>query len=269
MKRPCSDILSSGRCNQIFHDEIIIMRHFILSLSFLISLYACHSGGKENRSEKTRLSFTADTGWRNLSGSDFVKGWHSYGKPAAGKTWDADSGYIHLKPGKKNGYQTLNGGDLVTDSIYSNFHLKLEWKAGYMANSGILLYVLEDTSRYKETWNTGIEMQVCDNDNNEDAHSHKHEAGDLYDLISASTRAAKPFGKWNKVEIISNEGKLDLKLNGADIISTTLWDDKWKQLIAGSKFRNMPGFGTFRAGHIGLQDHGEEVWYRNIMIKKL
>ncbi|GAA3954866.1 hypothetical protein GO495_28465 [Chitinophaga oryziterrae] len=70
-------------------------------------------------------------------------------------------------------------------------------------------------------------------------------------------------------EIISNEGKLDLKLNGADIITTTLWDNKWKQLIASSKFRNMPGFGTVSAGHIGLQDHGEEVWSqpRSIMTK--
>jgi hypothetical protein len=73
----------------------------------------------------------------------------------------------------------------------------------------------------------------------------------------------------NKAEIMGDNGKLDMYLNGVHIISTILWDEKWKGLIAGSKFKDMPGFGTFKSGHIALQDHGEEVWYRHIEIKKI
>jgi hypothetical protein len=248
------------------------LKPFIFSAALLIFFAACQSPGSSNTSSTDSTSVKpagADSGWISLSGGDSIKGWHSYGKPVAGKAWNIDSGSIHLQAGTKNGYQTNQGGDLVTNDSFSNFHLKLEWKISKKANSGIILYVWEDTSRYKETWNTGMEMQVCDKDSNEDAHSPKHEAGELYDLIPASTRAAKGYGEWNKVEVISDKGKLSFYLNDVNIINTNLWDDKWKQLIASSKFKDMPGFGTFTTGHIALQDHGEEVWYRNIMIKKL
>ena len=198
-----------------------------------------------------------------------LNNWHTYGQKTAGAAWNIDDGSIHLKPGAKNGYQTAGGGDLVSNEAYGNFDLRLEWKIGKKANSGIMFFVQDDTLKYKETWNTGPEMQVCDKDSNEDAHSFKHEAGDIYDLIASTIMSAKPALEWNQVEIISNHNHLDLFLNGVPIISTTLWDEKWKQLIAASKFNTMPGFGTFHTGHIALQDHGEEVWYRNISIKKL
>jgi Domain of Unknown Function (DUF1080) len=195
--------------------------------------------------------------------------WHTYGQKTAGAAWNIDDGSIHLKPGAKNGYQTAGGGDLVSNEAYGNFDLRLEWKIGKKANSGIMIFVQDDTLKYKETWNTGPEMQVCDKDSNEDAHSFKHEAGDIYDLIASTIMSAKPALEWNQVEIISNHDHLDLFLNGIPIISTGLWDEKWKRLIAASKFNTMPGFGTFHSGHIALQDHGEEVWYRKISIKKL
>jgi hypothetical protein len=211
----------------------------------------------------------SDSGWISLSDSTSLKEWHTYGKKTAGKAWDFDSSSIHLKPGLKNGYQTAGGGDLITNDTFSNFDLKLEWKIARKANSGIMIFVQEDTTKYKETWNTGPEVQVCDKDSNEDAHSPKHEAGDLYDLISSTEMSAKPALEWNHVELISNKNRLDLYLNDVHIISTTLWDDHWKKLIASSKFNTMPGFGSFHSGHIALQDHGEEVWYRNIKAKKI
>jgi len=198
-----------------------------------------------------------------------LRNWHTYGQKTAGAAWNIDDGSIHLKPGAKNGYQTAGGGDLVSNEAYGNFDLRLEWKIGKKANSGIMFFVQDDTLKYKETWNTGPEMQVCDKDSNEDAHSYKHEAGDIYDLIASTIMSAKPALEWNQVEIISNHNHLDLFLNGVPIISTVLWDENWKKLIAASKFNSMPGFGAFHTGHIALQDHGEEVWYRNISLKKL
>jgi hypothetical protein len=114
-----------------------------------------------------------------------------------------------------------------------------------------------------------MEMQVLDNDRHPDAKIPKHRAGDLYDLISCSRETVKPALEWNKAGIRALNGKLDLFLNGENVVSTTLWDDNWKKLIAGSKFKAMPNFGTFKKGRIALQDHGNKVWYRNIMIKKL
>ncbi len=211
----------------------------------------------------------SDSGWISLSDGNALNNWHTYGKKTAGAAWNIDSASIHLKESAKDGYQTFGGGDLVSNDTFSNFDLKLEWKIAKKANSGIMIFVEEDSFKYKETWNTGPEMQVCDKDSNEDANSFKHEAGDLYDLIASRMMAAKPAMEWNQVEIVSNNQRLDLYLNDVHIISTRLWNESWKKLVASSKFKDMPGFGSFHSGHIALQDHGEEVWYRNIRIKRI
>ncbi|HYH14866.1 MAG TPA: DUF1080 domain-containing protein, partial [Flavisolibacter sp.] len=95
-----------------------------------------------------------------------------------------------------------------------------------------------------------------------------HRAGDLYDLITAK-EVVKPAGEWNAVEIIANNGKLDFYMNGQHTLSTTMWDDNWRNMIAKSKFKDMPDFGTIKKGRIALQDHGDNVWFRNIRIKRL
>ncbi len=249
------------------------MKQVILATFALVFFLACNNAGTsksdtDSASANTPVPST-DSGWVSLFDGHSLNGWHTFGKPVAGSAWNIDSSSIHLQPGAKNGYQTVNGGDLSSNAQFSNFDLKLEWKIAKKANSGIIFYVHEDTSKYKGNGKTGPEMQVCDKDSNEDAHSFKHEAGDLYDLIPSTVMSAKGFGEWNAVEIVSNNGKLDLFLNAVHIISATLWDDKWKQLIAGSKYKDMPGFGSFKTGRIALQDHGEEVWYKNIRIKNL
>ncbi len=206
------------------------------------------------------------SGWVPLFDGKTTSGWHIYGKTVTSSAWKADNGTLHLDPAAKK--QGVEGGDIITDQEYENFHLKLEWKISKNGNSGIIFLVNEDP-KYQSTYNTGPEMQVLDNDGHPDAKIHKHRAGDLYDLIASSKETVKPVGEWNKAEIVCNKGKLDFFLNGTKVVSTTLWDDNWNKLVAGSKFASMPGFGTFRSGKIALQDHGDEVWYRNIMIKKL
>jgi hypothetical protein len=112
-------------------------------------------------------------------------------------------------------------------------------------------------------------MQVLDNDGHPDGKIIKHRAGDLYDLISCSKETVKSVGEWNDVEIKSLNGKLDFYLNGENVVSTSLWDDNWNKMIAGSKFKQWKGFGSFKKGKICLQDHDCGVWFRNIKIRKL
>jgi hypothetical protein len=203
-------------------------------------------------------------GWVSLFDGKTTTGWHSYGKSSVDQFWKITDGAIYLDTTKKEG-----GGDLVTDKEYGNFDLKLEWKIAKNGNSGIIFFVHEDTAQFKATYHTGPEMQVLDNDGHPDGKLIKHRAGDLYDLISCTKETVKPVGEWNEVEITSKDGKLDFFLNGTNVVSTTMWDDNWKKLVAGSKFKDMPGFSTFKKGKIALQDHGNMVWYRNIQIKEL
>jgi hypothetical protein len=147
--------------------------------------------------------------------------------------------------------------------------LQLDWNISKDGNSGVIFYIHEDKDKYKWPWETGPEMQVLDNNGHPDGKIIKHRAGDLYDLITSSPETVKPPGEWNHAEIKSLNGNLEFYLNGVKVVSTTLWDDNWKKMVANSKFKSMPAFGTYKKGHIGLQDHGNEVRFRNIKIKAL
>ncbi|MCX8019023.1 MAG: DUF1080 domain-containing protein [Chitinophagaceae bacterium] len=208
-------------------------------------------------------------GWILLFDGKTFNGWHKYGGEPVGSAWKIAEGALYLDTAEKEDWQIKGGGDIVTNEEFENFHLKLEWKIAPGGNSGIFFYVHEDTAKYKWPWMTGPEMQVLDNAAHPDAKSQKHRAGDLYDLISCTKETVKPAGEWNLAEIKCINGKLDFYLKGENVVSTTLWDENWKKMLASSKFKEWPDFGTYKKGKIGLQDHGNMVWYRNIMIKKL
>lgn len=250
-----------------------MMKKYIAGLA-LLSLIGCQSTEPETEnavaaSETEQAETPAEGEWVTLFDGETTKGWHSYGKNTVGKAWVVDNGALHLDASNKKDWQTSDGGDIVTDEEYDNFHLQLEWKVAENGNSGVIFYVKEDTAQYPYTWSTGPEMQVLDNNGHPDAKIHKHRAADLYDLVASSPETVKPAGEWNKAEIISNNGQLVFHLNGEKVMETTLWDDSWREMVAGSKFSSMPNWGTFRSGKIALQDHGDNVWYRNIRIKRL
>lgn len=245
----------------------------IILFAFACLCFSCGSNQTTMNSENNSTAVD-DGGWITLFDGKTLNGWHSYGKTTTGKSWKVENGAIRLDASSKKGYQSEEGGDAVTNDEFENFDLKLEWKISEKGNSGIIFYIHEDPKKYTETWNTGLEMQVLDNGTptrlgHPDGKLYSHRAGDLYDLLAAKDGVAKPAGEWNQVEIISNKGKLDFYMNGQHTLSTTLWNDTWRQMLAISKFNTMPDFGTFKKGKIALQDHGNDVWYRNIRIKKL
>ncbi len=246
------------------------MKNKLITVVIIVSMsaYSCTNGNETKKETDATAEVKTDSDWVSLFDGKTTTGWHSYGKSTVGSSWKVVDGSIYLDTTKKAGWQT-EGGDIVTNDEYENFHLKLEWKIAPNGNSGIIFYSHEDTAKYKYVWETGLEMQVLDNDGHSDGKITKHRAGDLYDLISCSKETVKPAGEWNEVEIKALNGKLDFYLNGTNVVSTTIWDDAWKTLIAGSKFKEMPDYSKYKKGRIALQDHGNAVWYRNIKIKKL
>lgn len=241
------------------------MKKYILGLAALsFAIGSCKNANrKDNREVKTDAVHVTDSSWTPLFDGKTTTGWHTYGKDAAGAAWSVSDGALHLDPNTQEGR-----GDLVSEKSYSNFDLKLDWKVAAGSNSGIIFLVNEDTAKFSQTYSSGPEMQVLDNDGHPDGKITKHRAGDLYDLIKSSSEPVKPVGEWNTAEIIVHNDSLTFKLNGVQVVATTLWDAHWKDLIAHSKFAGWPGFGTFKTGKIALQDHGNEVWFKNIEIKE-
>lgn len=236
--------------------------------TFLLSLITLFSSVSFSQ-KKTLTAKEKNEGWQLLFNGKNTDGWHNYGKQNVGPEWKVSDGAIFMDSSTPN----KEGGDLVTDNEYGNFDLQLDWKISDKGNSGILFYINEDPAKYEETYFTGPEMQVLDNGTSTrlgqpDGKIYTHRAGDLYDLL-ASREAVKPLGEWNHVEIKSLNGKLDFYMNGVHTLSTHMWDENWRKMIAISKFKNMPGFGIFKKGKIALQDHGDDVWFRNIKIRKI
>ena len=238
----------------------------------LVSLLSCsttrQAGTNDTASTVNSLTKKEQRdGWQLLFDGTTKNGWHIFNKRTDGAAWKVEDGALYFDPSAK-GPKGEGGGELITDQEFENFHLKLQWKISPNGNSGIMFLSQEDPKhRYAHV--TGPEMQVIDNNGHPDAKNNKHRAGDLYDLISAVPENVRPIGEWNDVEIRLKDGQLELFQNGARIVTTTLWNDTWKQLVAASKFKNVPEFGASKKGRIALQDHGDKVWFRNIRIKNL
>lgn len=157
-------------------------------------------------------------------------------------------------------------GDIVTREQYENFDLRLEWKIAPGGNSGIFWRASEDRNY---VWETAPEMQILDNEAHRDGLDPTTSAGADYALYAPARAAAKPAGEWNEVRILVQGPKVTYWLNGQRIVHYELWSEEWEQRVKASKFASMAGYGRNTKGHIALQDHGDEVCFRNIRIREL
>ncbi len=190
-----------------------------------------------------------------------------------GKSADAFRGYKRDSfPDKgwrvENGtLKTIVGGevvDLVTKEKFDNYDLQLEWRVSPGANSGIIYNVSE---AFPSSYNTGLEMQVLDDSKHKDGGNPKTSAGALYALIAPKNKSLQPVGEWNHARLVVDGNHVEHWLNGRKIVEYDLDSKELDALIADSKFNKMPGFAKEKTGHIVLQHHRDEVWFRNIKIR--
>lgn len=164
--------------------------------------------------------------------------------------------------------RTATKGDLITVKQFSDFELKLEWKISEAGNSGIKLRVAQQAGL---DGNTGFEMQILDNLGHKDGQNPLTSAGALYGLYPAFEDASKPVGQWNTVHIGVNAKNIEFRLNGKTTVKTRIGTDDWLARFERSPQRERTDsrFASFPAGHILLQDHLDDVWYRDIRICEL
>jgi len=227
----------------------------------LLSTQSCQKAKKQVDEAKDQIAASVEQ--NSVAQENTIKGWHKYNSIGVGAAWQMnDDGVISFD--KSRG----EGGDIVTDEEYENFELSLEWKIADCGNSGIFWNIVESKD-YPYPWLTGPEMQVLDNKCHPDAKIDTHRAGDLYDMIETSVDNVKPAGQWNAIKVRSDNGNMTFWQNGSEVVTFTMHDAKWDAMVADSKFKDMKDFGKARRGRIGLQDHGDMVWFRNISIEAL
>ncbi len=205
-------------------------------------------------------------GWRLLWDGQTPRGWRSvHGPDFPGKGWLIRDGVLAVMPAG-------GGGDIITVETYSNFELKADFKITPGCNSGIKIFVDPEINKAAGV-SIGLEYQILDDKRNPDAAQGKdgnRTMGSLYDLYPPSPdKRPNPIGEWNTARIVSKGPRVEHWLNGRKILDYTRFTPDFRQRVAQSKFRVCPGFGELRTGHILLQDHGDEVFFRNIKIRVL
>ncbi|WP_165954277.1 3-keto-disaccharide hydrolase [Seongchinamella unica] len=193
-------------------------------------------------------------GWRLLFDGQSLDQWRSYGEQELNTGWGVENGCLA---------RLYRGGDIITREQFGDFELKLEWRISAAGNSGIFIRGDESGSSMHHS---GVEMQVLDNAGHRDARDPSHRSGAYYDMIVPDHDTSKPVGYWNQVHIIALGPAVEFWLNGRQTAQFSLGSPRWQALYEQSKFADRPRYGTLLKGHIGLQDHGDKVWYRKIRV---
>ena len=230
------------------------MKTLTFWLSGILAVYSTCVTASDNMLTETE----EQSGWSLLFNGSDLQQWRTFKKEQVSPGWVIENNAITLKDG--------GAGDLITRQRYSNFDLKLDWKIAEGGNSGI--FILADETG-KTIYAHAPEIQILDNERHSDNKLDTHRSGSLYDMVAAHPSAYKKAGEWNQVRIRLNDGLLQVWQNEVMTTNVVIGSSTWDVLVQGSKFADWQGFGDVTNGHIGLQDHGDKVWFKNIRIKEL
>ncbi len=202
-------------------------------------------------------------GWKLLFDGKTKTGWRTYQNKGA-DSWSVNDGTLHSKGSSAN-YGEING-DLITESEFENFELSVDWKISPKGNSGILYMVKEDTI---PSYESGPEYQIIDDKNFPEKLEDWQKTAADYAMYTAPTAAPKEAGQWNHAHIVINKNHVEHWLNGKKVVEYELYSDDWQKRKMSGKWKDYPMYGLTKKGHIELQNHGSEAWFKNIKIKEL
>lgn len=198
-----------------------------------------------------------EAGWTLLFDGHSLDGWRGYNRDDALEGWAAQDGSLA---------RVSAGGDLITEGEFGDFELSLEWRVGEAGNSGVFY-----RAAVGEEWiyHSAPEMQVLDDAGHRDGQNPLTRAGSNYGLHASLPDVVHPAGEWNLARIVVDGDRVEHWLNGKKVVEYDLGSAEWEALVAKSKFVEWPAYGRASRGHIGLQDHGDPVWYRNMKVREI
>ena len=228
---------------------------FIMLVS--LALVGCAAASQEAAAPNTLTPAERAAGWELLFDGETLAGWTGYNGPEALEGWGVVDGMLA---------RTGPGGDIVTEREFTDFELSLEWRLEEGGNSGVFY-----RAALGEEWmyHSAPEMQVLDDDRHPDGQSPLTSAGANYGLDPAPRGVVRPVGEWNQVRIVVRGTHVEQWLNGTKVVEYELGSPEWEAKVAASKFSQWPAYGRATTGRIGLQDHGDPVWYRSIKIREV
>ena len=243
-------------------------------LSLLLALLALSASavlGQSKAAPANQLSKAEQkAGWRLLFDGKSFNGWRGFHLDKVPAGWMIEDGCISRIAGKVPAGEP--DGDLITVDQFENFEFSLEWKISKGGNSGIK-YLVSETLPPTGRGAISFEMQVLDDENHPDAKmgmNGNRKASALYDIMPPNAnKKLKPVGEFNQIRLVVKGNHIEHWLNGEKVLEFESGSEALKALIAQSKFKTQPLFGTFAKGHLLLQEHGDKVWYRNIKIREI
>jgi hypothetical protein len=225
-----------------------------LAAMFAITAFAAPTIADHKAAPNTLSDQEKKAGFKLLFDGKTTQGWRSFKKDTVNPGWQVKDGALTRA--------AEGAGDIVNNDPYEAYELLIDYKISPGGNSGIMFHVDESQAT---PWMTGPEIQIQDNVAGHDP----QKSGWLYQLYKPQSDATKPAGQWNTLRIlIAPAGqKSSVHMNGQKYYEFVKGSEDWNQKVKGSKFAQMPNFGKPTQGLISLQDHGDEVAYRNIKIR--
>jgi hypothetical protein len=202
-------------------------------------------------------------GWQSLFDGQSLSGWHFY-KNQSNNSWEVIDGTLHCKP-----FDEVNENhrsDLITNNQYENFELSFDWKISAQGNSGVMYRVSEELD---QPYKSGPEYQILDDGGYPGETKPTNMTAGCYDMYSVPQKKLNPVGEWNTTKIVANGKTVEHWLNGEKVLTYELGTSDWQKRKQESKWKDEAGYGMTMKGHIDIQDHSHEVWFKNILIKPL